>query len=265
MILHFAHANGFPASSYQELFKHLKPNFKVGYIDCIGHNPEYPITDGWSHLVEELIDHIKTQYNEPVVGVGHSLGGMLTFMAAQQQPELFKSIILLDPPLYGYVKSSALRFGKVFNFIDRIVPGGNAERRRKHWSSEQGMVEYFQNKKLFQDITPQCLRDYAKYGTVPNDEGGVDLKFDPVIEQSIAVHIPHTRLRVSPEFDLPFGFFHGKDSGVIKPYDVTVLRRLFKARTKTIPGSHLFPFEYPRATAKAIVNFVEKYNFNTKA
>jgi pimeloyl-ACP methyl ester carboxylesterase len=103
-ILYFSHANGFPAACYRKFFSYLEPDFRISSITCIGHDPVYPVTDGWPHLVAQLIDHLSAHCRAPVVGVGHSLGGYLTFMAAVQRPELFNCIILLDAPILGYFK-----------------------------------------------------------------------------------------------------------------------------------------------------------------
>ena len=71
----FSHANGFPAACYRKFFSYLEPDFRIGSINCIGHDPDYPVTDGWPHLVAQLIDRLSAHCRRPVVGVGHSLGG----------------------------------------------------------------------------------------------------------------------------------------------------------------------------------------------
>ena len=88
--LHFSHANGFPAACYRKMFSHLERDFEIGFINTIGHDPRVPVTDGWPHLVEELIERIEG-YRQPVLGVGHSLGGYLTMLAAIARPELFRA------------------------------------------------------------------------------------------------------------------------------------------------------------------------------
>jgi pimeloyl-ACP methyl ester carboxylesterase len=88
-IIHFSHANGFPALCYRRLFGFLESDFRIGYVDRIGHDPSFPVTDGWAHLVDELTAAIDARWNQPVVGVGHSLGGYLTAMAAVRRPEFW--------------------------------------------------------------------------------------------------------------------------------------------------------------------------------
>ena len=46
-----------------------------------------------------LIDYVERNAGgSAIIGIGHSLGGILTFLAAYRRPELFKGIIMLDPP-----------------------------------------------------------------------------------------------------------------------------------------------------------------------
>lgn len=45
-IIHFAHANGFPARTYTKLFSLLEPDFDIRFLERHGHDPRYPVTDG---------------------------------------------------------------------------------------------------------------------------------------------------------------------------------------------------------------------------
>ena len=74
-----------------------KAIFDCCYIDKIGHTDTFPVKDNLEYLVDEVIQSIKLQANgQNVLAVGHSLGGVLTVLAALKAPELFQQIILLD-------------------------------------------------------------------------------------------------------------------------------------------------------------------------
>ncbi|MGH8747433.1 MAG: alpha/beta fold hydrolase, partial [Burkholderiales bacterium] len=84
------------------MFDLLGRRYRIGWIEAIGMDPCYPVTEGWPHLVEQLIDTLEREYRgAPVLGVGHSLGGYLSFLAAVRRPELFRAIVLLDAPVIG--------------------------------------------------------------------------------------------------------------------------------------------------------------------
>ncbi|MBE0623092.1 MAG: alpha/beta hydrolase [Burkholderiales bacterium] len=248
-ILHFSHANGFPADCYRKFFSYLEPDFRIGSINCIGHDPAYPVTDGWPHLLAQLIDHISTNYRSPVVGVGHSLGGYLTFMAAVQRPELFKCIILLDAPIIGYFTGAAFGMLKRLGMVDRLTPAHGTRERRRDWPSAEDMVAHFRRRKIFRNFDPDCLRDYAELGT-ERVGGHVRLLFDPEIEYSIYRSVPHDLVYYCSRLKVPAGFIGGRHSNVLRQVGLTHTRRSF--RVKRIEGGHLFPLERPQAAAEAV-------------
>jgi len=43
MILHFSHANGFPAACYRKMFSYLERDFEIDYVNTIGHDPRHPV------------------------------------------------------------------------------------------------------------------------------------------------------------------------------------------------------------------------------
>jgi len=248
-ILHFSHANGFPAACYRKFLGYLEPDFRIGSINCIGHDPAYPVTDSWPHLVAQLIDHLASHYRSPVVGVGHSLGGYLTFMAAVQRPELFKCIILLDAPIIGYFKGTAFGMLKRLGLVDRITPARATRERRRDWPNEEEMVAHFRRRKIFRHFDPDCLCDYAALGT-EREGSRLRLLFDPEIEYQIYRSMPHDLVYYCDRLKLPAGFIGGRHSEVLRQVGLAHTRRSF--RVKRIEGGHLFPLERPQAAAEAV-------------
>ena len=51
----FSHGNSFPASTYRVMLDSLRARgFQVHAIEKYGHDPKYPVTDNWPHLVRQL-------------------------------------------------------------------------------------------------------------------------------------------------------------------------------------------------------------------
>ena len=130
--IHFAHGNGFPSPCYRQLIQQLEKRFNCCYIDRVGHTSQFPVTENWQRLIEEVIFSIQSQALQPVIAVGHSLGGVLSLLAAIEQPSLFKAVILLDSPLINRFKSSVVRFSKALGMIDRLTPAFRTRARRQH-------------------------------------------------------------------------------------------------------------------------------------
>ena len=84
----FAHANGFPAEVYKDLFIRL-PQFDISYISKLGHG-SYKITSSWKDLVPEIIDYFEANYTEPVWSIVHSFGAVILAFAAEQRPIFLK-------------------------------------------------------------------------------------------------------------------------------------------------------------------------------
>ncbi len=249
----FSHANGFPAPCYTKMFSALSADFDIRYLPRLAHDPAYPVSDGWPELTQELIAFIE-QGAHPVVAVGHSLGGFLSFMAAVKRPDLFSALILLDAPVIGRYRARALQMGKRFGFIDRVTPARATKDRRRHWASEAEAIAHFRTRKLFRHFDPACLADYVRHGTIQTPEG-LALWFDPTIESQIYCTIPHRLHTQLPKLQTPAGFIGGQHSRELRLFGLSGIRG--RVRMRPIKGGHLFPFECPLEAAAAIREMCE--------
>lgn len=248
-LLQFSHANGFPAGAYRVLLGALEHNFRVRAVDRFGHDARFPVTDGWPRLVDELIEAAGA-HGEPVLGVGHSLGGYLTLMAAARRPDLFRGVILLDAPVIGRFQGSALALVKRLGLLDRITLADITRERRRQWPDAASAVAHFARKRVFQRFDPRCLRDYVAAGTEPAPGGGVRLRFDPDIEAAIYGTVPHHMTRWLRRLQVPGALVAGADSDVVRRVGLRTSGR--RLRLVTTPGGHHFPFQQPESAARVI-------------
>jgi pimeloyl-ACP methyl ester carboxylesterase len=235
------------------MFADLEDRFEIRAVSAFGHDPRHPVTDGWPHLVDELIEHAERD-GEPVVGVGHSLGGYLTTLAALKRPGLFRAIILLDSPILARWKGAAFGVAKRVGLVDRVTPAGITRDRRAVWASSDEAYAHFRNKRAFRDFDPDCLRDYVTLGMRPCGEG-VCLAFDPSIEYRIYRAFPHDLAGAMPALRIPAGFIFGRESADARQIGLATTRRYF--RVVRVEGGHLFPFERPAVAARAVREMAE--------
>ena len=94
----FAHGNGIPRPVYQKMLIGLSHRFIATGIDRFGHDPQYPVTEAWPRLLDQLRSHISS-VGEPVTLLGHGSGGWLSLLAAYRMPELVSAVIMLDAPV----------------------------------------------------------------------------------------------------------------------------------------------------------------------
>ncbi len=238
------------------MFAALGGRFRIGWIDAIGMDPRHPVTEGWPHLVEQLIDALERMYRgAPVLGVGHSLGGYLSFLAAVKRPELFRAIVLLDAPVIGGLRGRMLGATKRLGIVDRVTPAGATRDRRSHWESRAEAKRHFRGRRLFRHFTDDCLDDYVRHGLVRSG-GALRLRIDPQIEYQIYRTIPHGMGGQLRALRVPGGFVGGEHSDVVRLTGLAATRRCFALRK--VPGGHLFPFEHPAAAAAAVAELADQ-------
>lgn len=250
-IIHFAHANSFPAKTYSKLFSFLSGDFEIGYLERHAHNPLFPVTDGWKYLAHELQTEIENRYTQPVIGIGHSLGGILHFLVACEYPKLYKAIILLDAPLVSRLSGAALKLAKFTRLADKYSPSRTARFRRNLWQTKSEVFEHFRQKELFKNFDKDVLHDYAHHGTIPH-ESGFKLYFEPKIEAKIYRTIPDSFSKFRGKLKVPAIYIGGTHSREARLARLGFMRKNFPFEFHFIEGTHLFPFEKPLETAKLL-------------
>ena len=269
-LLVFAHANSFPAATYAVLFRELRSRgFVVRSVDKFGHDPAYPVTDNWRHLVQQLHDLVEREAalrGEPAFLVGHSLGGFLSLMCAARHPQLARGVLLLDAPLLGGWKATALGAMKRTQLVGSVSPGRVSRKRKHRWPSRDAAFEHFRRKKAFARWDEQVLHDHVDHAT--HDEGGERvLSFDRDIETAIYNTLPHNldRLLRRHPVACPVAFIGARQSEEMRQVGMTLTRQVTQGRIMMLDGSHLFPMERPVATGAAIEAALRGYDFAAAA
>jgi len=256
-LLIFSHGNSFPASTYRVLFRHLRARkFTVKAIEKFGHDPAYPVTNNWPHLVQQLADFTQAEVDkagEPAFLVGHSLGGFLSLMAAARFPALLRGVVMLDSPILGGWRATTLGLIKSTQIVAAVSPGAVSRRRRNSWPDADAAMAHFRSKKAFASWDAEVLQDYVRHGTHELDGQRV-LSFSRDVETAIYNHLPHNLERLLRRHPLkcPIAFIGGLQSREMKQVGMDMTEQLTKGRISMLDGSHLFPMEKPLATAAAI-------------
>jgi len=266
----FSHANSFPAGTYGVLFRSLRARgITVKAVEKFGHDPRYPVTSNWPHLIQQLADFAAPEianHPGPAFLVGHSLGGFLSLMCAARHPDLggrgARGVLLLDSPLLGGWRASTLGLVKLTQLVGSVSPGRVSRRRRYQWPNAEAALAHFRHKRAFADWHPQVLSDYVEH--CMHDERAPDgtprrvLDFDRDIETRIYNTLPHNldRLLRRHPLQCPAAFIGGTRSLELKQIGLSMTRKVVgrdrPERLRMVEGSHLFPMERPQETAAAI-------------
>jgi pimeloyl-ACP methyl ester carboxylesterase len=263
-IINFVHANGFPAKSYNTFLDLFVDDFKVIALDKYGHNPLYSITHNWQYLVDELIAFVITQNkalnreNEKVINIGHSFGGVISFMAACQRPELFKGVIMLDPPAFTGTTAFMMKLLKGTELFDKITPAGKANIRRNHWPLNANMVDQFKHKSLFKNFDPRCLSDYANHGFIKRNQKQ-ELLFSASVETQVFRTLPVNLGSFKNKLNIPATLIYAQN-GVCSKKAVKRFAKKNDINTVELANTgHMFPLEQPEQTAALIKDIIKTF------
>ncbi|MDO9236691.1 MAG: alpha/beta hydrolase [Aquabacterium sp.] len=260
----FSHANSFPASTYGVLFDAWRAaGYEVHAVDKFGHDPRYPVTSDWPHLVNQLKDFIEHEVGHPAYLIGHSLGGYLSMMAASRHPHLAQGVVVMDSPLLHGWKSAGLGIAKKLGTMDRVIPSSRIAAQRTHeWASMQAACAHFSGKPKFAAFNARILSDYLAKGTEQHANGKTRrLSFDRDIETAIYNAMPHDLLR---EFrrhphQCPVAFIGGTRSRELRSIGLNGIRQIVAKRLSWIEGTHLYPFEHPDVTVAEVLKWLEAF------
>jgi pimeloyl-ACP methyl ester carboxylesterase len=266
-LLVFSHANSFGASTYRVMFEELRRlGHTVEALDQFGHNPQYPVTNNWPHVVEELrefVSSVKAKHGQTPILIGHSLGGAASLMLASQSPELARGLIMMESfVIYGW-KSWALKLAKLLGKPMKRPPASVALRRRFVWDSVEQVMDHLKHKRAFKHWDERVLQDYAEAGTTLLDGGKRTLKFKREIEAKFYAYFPDNvmpMLRKNP-LQCPFHFVGGLKSYELARVGLGGTKKLVAVREgntlRHVEGPHLFPMERPIETAQLIDELVK--------
>ena len=248
----FAHAIGFPSRSYQPFFNEFKKHgYSIDFIEKIGMNPKYPITNNWPHLVEELADEIRSRHKEPVIGVGHSAGGLLTYLVARKYPELYSQIVVLDAPTINGMQNIPWWVLKKIKLSDLVTPAGKSKHRRTHFDTME-QVNELRNTNLLKNIQDDSFASYLEHGFVPHEDGGFTLAFPLETELALFRNAPDDLWRYKETLPMRGIYISAVDSEFSSLPFAERLCKKANMDYHVLEGSHMFPQEHPQASADYI-------------
>lgn len=265
-LLLFSHANGFPAPVYRVMLEALSARYRIVRPERIGHDPRYPVTLDWPHLIDELVQRVQAAAGDArrIFLVGHSLGGYLSLLASHRLAgtalaSRLGGVVMLDSPLIAGWRARLVQLGRRTGLDNLVMPTRATLQRRRHWPDRAAVRAHFLAKPAFARWDARVLDDYVEYGTRAADDGARELSFEREIEYRIYRSLPTTSLSgLTAQLRTPVGFLAGTRSRELRNAGSAATRRLVGERWSWVEGSHLFPMERPLETAQAIEAMLER-------
>ncbi|MBT95755.1 MAG: hypothetical protein CL431_07295 [Acidimicrobiaceae bacterium] len=163
----FCHATGFHGRYWDPICERLPDGFRCVSLDFRGHG-DSSIPDGlsmdWIGMAEDLlcvVDHLDI---EPVLAVGHSMGGSSILLAEQIRPRTFTAAWLFEP----IVISPEI-------FAEKNSKGSGlaaaARKRKETFASREEAYERYASRPPFSEVDSSALWAYVNYGFRDHAEG----------------------------------------------------------------------------------------------
>jgi pimeloyl-ACP methyl ester carboxylesterase len=258
--LHFAHANGFPPGTYRKLVDELTDSH---HVFSMAARPLWPDSipqtlRDWSPLAGDLRAELDRRGLRGIVGVGHSLGAVISLLAATADPGLFSAVVAIDPIVLTGAHSLYWRTLKAIGLTGRFSLVRGARRRRELWSDRGEARASYSSKKVFASWDPEVLDDYLDVGIIDLPEGGVRLRYPREWEARIFAAAPHDLWPELRRVSVPTLFVQGEHSDTfLDAARARVEREVPGSRTVVIEdSSHFVPMERPTELARVINEFL---------
>jgi len=266
--IHLLHGTGFSAMTLAAMTSQLPNDWSIWLTDIPGHGGStQPSTKmpNWQKMANTIADAIYLQANVaengPLIGIGHSMGGVLTLLAAAKYPDLFSEIILLDPVLFQsemIIAQQLMRATGVWRQRALVKAVAN---RTATWQSLAVMKADIASKGFYKAWHPQVISDYCQYSTNVSNEGGVTLSCEPNWEASIFGSYPKGLWRAVHDIKIPVEILVANKSYFFIPRAVKRAAKINKnIQWQTFGQHHCFPMEEPIATAEIITRLIAGKN-----
>lgn len=259
--LYFGHANAYPPGAYKQLIEPLLDKHQVvSYLQRALWQPSPHINtiQSWHDLADDVIRFFDQQGLKNVIGVGHSLGAVTSFLAAQKRPDLFKALVMIESVVFSraFCGLNAL----MPKYLKKKVPIINkALNRPDQWENKKQAFAFHRRARAFKRVSDAVLWDFIEDGVVPKGNH-LTLRYPKIWEAKCYASVTYFRNQLLTS-KLPILAFRGKHTDTV-PAD-------FWQKWQGNPNhqlvecadaSHLLPLERPEWLTPQIKQFIEAQN-----
>lgn len=262
--VHLLHGTGFSAMTLAAMASQLPDSWSLWLTDVPGHGGSTQPSKRmphWQKMADTIADAIYNQANVkengPLIGVGHSMGGVLTLLAAVKYPDLFSKIILLDPVLFQTEMIIAQQLMRVTGTWKHRAMVKSVSNRTAIWPSLDAMNENIASKPFYKPWHKQVIKDYCQYSTVSNADNSVELSCAPSWEASIFGSYPKGLWRAIRKANLSVHILVARKTYFFIPSAVKRAQKINpNIQWQAFGQHHCFPMEQPHETAMAITQLI---------
>lgn len=263
--LHFLHANGYPPECYRPLLELLQTQYHVFGMKLRPLWPDAKIEDtyDWHPFSDDLLRFLTTGGLGPVIGVGHSIGGIVTLRAAMREPGRFRALVLLDPVLFMPSRLIAWSIARVTGLGEKVHPLiAGAKRRRRTFDDLESIFRGYRSRSIFRYVSDENLKIYIQGITKQKPDGSYELVYSPEWES----HIYLTGLRdfdlwrELPKLEIPTLIIRGAETDTFLPNAANLVKQKQpKVKIEMLEKStHILPIEHPQKVFEIMNEFLKE-------
>jgi pimeloyl-ACP methyl ester carboxylesterase len=217
----------------------------------------------WNIFSEDLLRFLSDYNTDPVIGIGHSIGALVTLRAALRDPGKFRALILIDPVLF--VPSFLLKWHvvRVLGLGDKLhplIPG--AKKRRRTFDDLETVYRGYRGREVFRYMSDENLRVFIEGITRQTEDGSYKLIYSPDWEAQIYRTGMHDFdiWRGLSNLEVPTLFIRGAETDTFLENAAKLVKRIQpEARVETLEKStHLLPLERPREVFDIMQSFLRE-------
>ncbi len=252
---HFYHANGFPLRVYEPLLTRLSASLAISGLAIRATWPgigQPPRRRDWQLYADDLIAFIEHEYQQPIIGIGHSLGATCTILAAAKRPDLFKALVLIEPAMVSPGLAQLVRWlpKAVMNLTD---PARSTLNKTDRWPSREAFLQQCQQARGYKRFSPEALQTLVRHGLVEGADGHFQLAFPKHWEAHNYTQPPNVMAQLA-QLPMPCVAIRGKPS-------VFFTEQLWQEWQRRSPQTqfkqdldygHLLPLENPAGCQRLI-------------
>ncbi len=264
MLLH--HANGLCGAPWALVAAQLAGAYRVYALDARGHGDSdaliVPQDYSWDYFIDDLVQVARCILSETgaadiALGVGSSFGGIITAAASARAPELFRRVVMLDPPIHPSEELLA-----ALGMAGAVAPSSEREglvaqtlKRRKVWPSRHAARQAWRDKPLFAAWAPEAFELYLQHCLGEVEGGQVELRCDPALEAHIFQSTGSLGvLDYAPQVAVPVKVVHAAEGFFPQPVFRRISTLFRDGEFLQLAGGHMLPLEVPELVAQLLLS-----------